>query len=122
MSERLTHSKPAIVSTILPLLVWAYLGLLILIVTRRSFWRFVDWIFRSDSNSLGALGVVLILGIFLFIVIPIAGHLAGAICGITGLFSKDKKRIFAVIGLFLNISPFVVGLILYESGFDFGIK
>ena len=80
--------------------------------------RFVDRIF---GDSLGALGVVFILVIFLFGVIPVAGHLAGLICGMIGLFSKDKKRIYAVIGLILSVVPFVAGLIFYESryGFDF---
>lgn len=119
MSERLTHSKLAIASTILPLAIWVYVGLLTLIVIWRPFWRFANWIL---GDSLGALGIVFILAIFLFGVIPFAGHPAGAICGIVGLFSKDEKRIFAVIGLFLSSLPFGIGLILFESGFDFGIK
>lgn len=120
MSEK-KHSKLAIASTILPLAVWVYLGLFLLLLSWRPFFRFLDWIFGGD-NSLGALGVILILAIFLFGVIPVAGHLAGAICGIIALFSKDKKRICAVIGLILSVLPFVVGLILYQSGYDFGLK
>ena len=119
MSERLTHSRPAVASTILPLAIWVYLGLLTLLVISKPFVQFVNWIF---DDSLGALGVVFILAIFLFGVIPIAGHLAGIVCGIIGLFSKNKKRIFAVIGLILNIAPFVIGLILYKSGYSFGSK
>lgn len=119
MSERLIHSKTAIASTILPIAVWSYLGLSGLILSWRPSLRLVDRIF---GDSIGALGVAVILAVFLFGLIPIAGHLAGAICGIIGLFSKDKKRIFAVIGLVLNILPFGIGLILYISGFDFGIK
>ena len=119
MSERTVHSKLAIASTIIPIVIWAYLGLLILIVIWRPFWRFVDWIFRDDSSSLGALGVVLILAIFLFGVIPIAGHLAGIIFGVIGIFAKNKKRVFAVIGSILNVLPFVAGLIIYATGYKF---
>lgn len=119
MSERLTHSKLAVASTILPLAVWSYLGLFVLILSWRPSGRFIDKIF---GDSIGALGVFIILAIVLFGVIPVAGHLAGAICGIIGIFSKNKKRIFAVIGLILSVLPFAVGLILYESGYDFGIK
>lgn len=111
------HSKLAIASTILPLAIWLYLGLLGLIIIWRPFWRFVDWLF---GNSVGALGVIFILAAVLFAIIPAAGHLAGMICGFIGLFSKNKKRIFAVIGLILNILPIAVGLIIYESGYDFG--
>jgi predicted cobalt transporter CbtA len=114
------HSKFAVAATILPLAVWVYLGLLTLLVISKPFVRFVNWIFRDDG--LGALGVSLILAIFLFGVIPIAGHLAGIVCGIIGLFSKNKMRIFAVIGLILNITPFAIGLILYKSGYSFGSK
>jgi hypothetical protein len=113
------HSKLAVASTILPLAVWFYLGLSFLLLSWKPSMRFVDWIF---GDSIGALGVVIILAVILFGVIPIAGHLAGAICGIIGLFSKDKKRIYAVVGLTLSVVPFVAGLIVYESGYDFGIK
>jgi hypothetical protein len=118
MSERLTHSKLAVASTILPLAVWLYLGLMLgLILRQRAFWRFVDWIF-SDIGVDGLL-VVTLLAVILFGLIPIAGHIAGAICGIIGLFSKDKKRFFSVIGLVLSVLPLAVGLILYVSGYDF---
>ena len=119
MSERLTHSKAAIASTILPIAIWIYLGLLGLLVIWKPFLKFLNRIF---GDSFGALGAAFILAIFLFGIIPFAGHQAGAICSIIGLFSKDKKRIFAVIGLVLNILPFGIGLILYETNFDFGIK
>ena len=90
MNERLTHSKLAVASTILPVAVWVYLGLFFLLLSWKPFFRFLDWIFGGDS-SLGALGVILILAIFLFGVIPIAGHIAGAICGIVGLFFQRQK-------------------------------
>jgi hypothetical protein len=117
MRERLKHSKLAVASTILPLAVWLYLGLTLGLIFRwRGFWRLVDRIFGDHS---GGLIVVIILAVILFGVIPVAGHLAGIICGITGLFSKDKKRIFAVIGLVLSVLPLAVGLILYLSGYGF---
>jgi hypothetical protein len=116
MSERSTHSKLAVASTILPVAVWVYLGLSGLILSWKPVWKLVDQVL---GNSLGALGLFIILLAILFGLIPVAGHLAGAVCGIIGLFSRDKKRIFAVIGVGLSVLPLAVGLILYESGYDF---
>jgi hypothetical protein len=116
MSERSTHSKLGVVSTILPLAVWLYLGFSFLLLSWKPSLRFVDRIF---GNSTGALGVVIILAIILFGLIPITGHLAAIVCAITGLFSRDKKRIFAVVGLILTILPLAIGLLLYGAGYDF---
>lgn len=41
------------------------------------------------------------------------------ICGITGLFSGDKNRVFAVIGVIISVLPLAVGLILYFPDDDF---
>ena len=113
MSERTTHSKFAVTATILPLAVWVYLGLFFLLINWRPFFNFLNRMTGFDHMGLLE---VLILTTFLFGVIPVAGHLTGAICGIIGLFSKDKKRIYAVIGLILSVIPLAIGLILYAFG------
>jgi len=116
MSERLAHSKFGVASTILPLAVWLYLGFSFLLFSWKPFGIFVDRILGDSSNGLLA---VILLAVILFGVIPIAGHLAGAICGIIGLFSRDKKRVLAVVGLIMSILPLAVGVVLYVSGYDF---
>ena len=63
MSERLTHSKLAVASTILPVAVWLYLGLSGLILSWRPFWKLVD---RVLGDSLGALRIFIGLLVILF--------------------------------------------------------
>jgi hypothetical protein len=112
MNKRIEHSKFGIFSTILAIGIWIYLAVIFLFFFGCiSCANFLEHTFFKDSGF-GGLGVALILVIILFVVIPVGGHILGAIFGIVGCFAKNKKRIFSVTGLILNILPFFGGLIL----------
>lgn len=115
------HSKSGIFSTLFALIIWIYLGLITLVFLKTDlFSKFFDKYFSSRKggmvNGMGDIGVAIGLLFFLFIILPIFGHLLGLILGIIGCFSKNKKRLFGIIGLCLNLLPFFVLLILFLIG------
>lgn len=113
------HSKSGVASCLIALGVWFYFGVVILCVFySERFWKILDNIFsKSDGTSgLGELGLAIIFLIFLLVVVPFIGHLIGLILGAIGTIQSTKNRLFGVIGLILNIFPFVAGLILYLIG------
>ena len=118
MSESLKHSKLGISSCLIAVGVWVYFAMLFYVVFYvKSFPKFFNDYFFPDSNGIGALGVAIILFAFLFAGIPVIGHFIGFICGIIGSFAKNKQRLFAITGIFLNALPFAIGLILYFIGY-----
>lgn len=112
------HSKLGIFSTVLPFIIWVYLGILTLVFLKTDlFSKFFEKYVSSQEGGMvkgmGDFGVALALLFFLFIILPIAGHLLGLILGIIACFSKNKKRLFGIVGLCLNLIPFFVLLILF---------
>ncbi|MBX7169973.1 MAG: hypothetical protein K1X72_03375 [Pyrinomonadaceae bacterium] len=115
------HSRFGIASTILALCIWLYLAIsLLLFFETNLFTSFYDKFLSSNQGGMikgmGDFGLFILLMLFLFLVVPILGHLCGIVLGLIGSFSKTKIRVFGVIGLFLNILPFVLLGILYLVG------
>lgn len=113
------HSKLGIASTILAISIWIYFGLLLYL------FLYTDVISKNlnnilpESNGIAdfkGFGVAILLLGIIFLVIPIFGHFIGFILGISGCLIKNKKKLFAVIGLSLNILPFALGIIFYVIG------
>lgn len=115
------HSKSGIFSTVIAFIVWMYFGILTLVFLKTDYFpKFFEKYFSSHEGGMvkgmGDLGVALALLFFLFIILPIAGHLLGLILGIISCFSKNKKRLFGIAGLCLNLFPLFVFLILFLIG------
>jgi hypothetical protein len=66
---------------------------------------------NSTSGSGNPLFIYYIL--FLFFVAPVA-HLVGEILGIISLFIKDRRKLFAILGILTNL-PFLIFWILAYS-------
>jgi hypothetical protein len=112
MSEMPKHSKLGIASCLIALGIWGCLALIFaLILNFESFSKFLGDSFFKLLNIETGLAVIVV--VFLFGVIPIGGHLLGIIFGIAGSCAKNKQRVFAVIGLILNILPFFIIPILF---------
>ncbi len=115
------HSKLGIASTLLAVGTWIYLAISLLLFFQTSlFTKFYDNFLSSNQGGMikgmGDFGAFILLILFLFLVIPILAHLCGIVLGLIGSFSKTKIRFFGVIGLLLNILPFVLLGILYLVG------
>lgn len=121
MNESESHSKLGIVSTFLAVGIWIYLAILFWIIFKTNY--FSEIIEKYVSTKKGGMvdgfadfGIALSLLALLFLGIPIFGHITGIMFGIFNLFSKTKKRLFGVIGLILNLLPFVLSIALYLIG------
>ena len=115
------HSKLGIASTLIAIGIWIYFALAVVLFLNTDFFaKIFDTIFSSKQGGMvkgfGDSGVAILLLIVLFIGIPVLGHLLEMIFGLFGIFSKTKNKIFSVIGLILNILPFILGLILFLIG------
>ena len=102
------HSKFGIASTLLALGIWLYVGI--------SAFIFIKIDESGNSQIFGSLSTLILSAFILFLVLPIIGHILGIILGIVGCFSKTRIRVFGVIGLILNVLPFVLGLTLFLFG------
>jgi len=115
MSAIIKHSKLGIASCLIAIGIWLSLALIfVLILNVNSFSKFLEDAFNKLLSIETGLAVIVIL--FLFGVVPIRGHILGVIFGIIGSFAKNKQRVFAVIGLILNILPFVIIPLLFVFG------
>jgi hypothetical protein len=77
-------------------------------------------LFSSNQSGMvagmGDLGTAILVLLVLFFLIPFIGHLLGIILGLVGTFTRTKKRLFGIIGLFLNVFPFILLFVLYLIG------
>jgi len=112
MSATMKHSKLGIASCLIAISIWLSLALIfVLILNVNSFSKFLEDAFYKLLSIETGLAVIVIL--FLFGVIPIGGHILGVIFGVVGSCAKNKQRVFAVIGLILNILPLVIVPLLF---------
>lgn len=103
MSAIMKHSKHGIASCLIAIGIWFSLALIFgLIIAQISVSKLVGNVFHEFLNI--EIGLV------------IGGHILGIIFGIVGSCAKNKKRVFAVIGLILNILPFVIIPLLFVFG------
>jgi energy-converting hydrogenase Eha subunit G len=120
MSLRKKHSKIGIASCLIAVAVWIYFGVLLYLFFRvESFARLLGENFISESrgmNDFSGLGTAIVLLALLFFFVPAIGHLLGFFLGVTGFLRDDANRTFPVVGVILNILPFVLGLIFYIFG------
>lgn len=121
MNERASHSKLGIVSTFVAVGIWIYLVVLFWIIFKTNYFSEIFEKYFSTKkggmvDGFADFGIALSLLALLFLVIPTFGHLTGLFLGIFTIFSKTKKRLFGVIGLILNLLPFVLSLALYLIG------
>lgn len=115
MNERQKHSKLGIASCLIAIGIWTLFFLFfVLSLNSDGFSKFVETTFY-DLLHINT-GLTVIVMVILFGVIPIGGHILGAIFGIIGSCGKNKQRSFAVIGLILNILPLVFLPLLYAFG------
>jgi hypothetical protein len=105
ISEALKHSKLGIASCLIAVFVYIYffvMGWLLI-------YGLGD-IFPKDANAdVAILGAVV--GFFIHLAVCSVGFIVGLVFSGVSLVQKDRKRIFAVLGLILNILPLVVALI-----------
>jgi hypothetical protein len=113
--ENQKQSKLGVASCLIALAIWLYLGIIFFFLTYvPGFTRYLDnHLFRNSdgSSAFGTMFLAMILFFGFFILIPFGGHLVGLILGIAGAVQKSKKRLFGVIGIVLNVLPFIVVLI-----------
>src|SRR5687767_12715793 len=114
MSETLPkkHSKLGIASTLLGLAVWIYFVIILLILFKTDYLsKLYDALFPNKNSGLSDIWVAVLFLLFIFIGIPALGHLVGFILGIIATISPTKKRLFGIIGIILNVFPFLLILI-----------
>ena len=122
MSETIPkkHSRLGLASIILALGIWLYLIISGLLFFRTEFFtKFYNSYLNNKRGGMvegfGDLAVFILFLLFLFVFIPGVGHLLGFIFGFIGSLSQTKKRLFGIIGIILNLSPFILVFIWYVS-------
>ena len=104
------HSRFGIASCLIGVLNWGFIGLVV-IDFRAGRNGFMDYLI-GDGPVLGLFVIP-----FLLLVIPaigIIGHVIGVLAAIVDLFQADCRRLFAVIGLIMNLIipvSFLIGII-----------
>jgi hypothetical protein len=120
MSERKKHSKAGIASCLIAVAVWIYFGAVLYLFFRvESFAELLGENVISESrgmNDFSGLGTAIVLLALLFFFVPAIGHLLGFFLGLTAFWRDDANRTFPVVGITLNVLPFVSGLIFYIIG------
>jgi hypothetical protein len=100
MMPEAAHSKVGIASFVMGLLVG--LGELVLVVIAGVMETSTPGGMDDKDPKVAILGLLLLGGLFLALV--------GAILGVVGLFEKNRKRLFAVLGLIFN--GLILGLVV----------
>lgn len=110
-TKTLRHTKLGIASCVIAVLVYLYF-----LVAGYIGLYGLDALFK-DSNELAALGIVII-SFFIHLAVCSVGFIIGLVFAIVGLTLKDRKRLFAVVGLVLNLIPLVsaISLAIYFFG------
>lgn len=106
------HSRLGIASTVigvvLPVLLVIFIGLLIVLGSRKN----------TFGNYVAGAGLI-------FSVIAPLLHLIGAAFGVGGLFTKNTKKLFPVVGTVLNIMLGISGVLLWVlviSNLSYGFR
>lgn len=115
-----THSKLGIAACLTALAVWVYFAAAVyLIFYTEGFTNKLTDLLIPESQSvtdLRRMGSAVVLMVVIFFIIPAGGHLIGILMSAIGLFRPSKKRLFSILGLFLNVLPMAVLLILFLIG------
>ena len=113
-------SKFGIISCLIAVLIWAYLVVLTIVLTQTALPEKVQPLISSGQSGLSAgmadLGTAILILFTLYILIPAVGHLIGFLSGAVGLFRRSTRRWPAIVGVVLNLLPFIVGLVLFLIG------
>jgi hypothetical protein len=107
MKVPLQHSKLGIASVLIAIVVWGYFLLLGTLLLKTEL---ANNLFPKDMGFIAQAAAFLLIILFVLL-LPLAGFLAGLVFGIFGIFQKTRKRVFAVIGLILNVLPLIFGVI-----------
>jgi len=111
------HSKLGITSFILAF-VSGLIVIIGIVISTRAVIGLVDPSMAMDPNSLAPelMGPMMIAGVVMFLGAGLS--FLGLILGIIGLFMKNTKKIFAILGTILNGLPIIIVLILMVIGFS----
>ncbi|TET38245.1 MAG: hypothetical protein E3J69_01735 [Anaerolineales bacterium] len=91
-NERLPHSKAGIASFVVGGIIFLYIGVIIIRIP-----NVIDYIV---SYNLGIIGKTII------------GNILGVILGVVGMRQRDKKRVFSILGFWINLIPIILSTIL----------
>jgi len=91
-NEKLEHSKAGIASFVVGGIIFIYIGVIIIRIP-----NVIDYIV---SYNLGIIGKTTI------------GNILGVILGVVGMRQRDKNRIFAKLGFWINLIPIILSTIL----------
>jgi hypothetical protein len=94
--------------------------LYVLLLSRETTLKFLkdtlNMIFPEARGENGSALWIFLLTIILFFIIPIGAHVIGLILGFVGIFEKTKDRLFAGIGLTINLLfPVAYVIVIYLS-------
>jgi hypothetical protein len=114
------HSKLGIMACFMAVGVWIYFVVTAyLFFNVDGFTRRLSDIFIPQSSGMtemGGIGVAVLLMAVIFFVIPGVGHLVGVLLALIGILSPTRKRLFPVLGLFVNLLPILILLVLLVIG------
>ncbi|MFT3743701.1 MAG: hypothetical protein QM785_05330 [Pyrinomonadaceae bacterium] len=115
-----THSKLGIAACFVAFAVWFYFAIMVyLFFFIDGFTQKVTDILVPPSNGIAdlrGLGVAIMVFAVVFLAVPAAGHFFGVVLSFCGLISRKTKNLFPILGLFLNLLPMAILLLLYVIG------
>lgn len=118
--EKKPHSKLGMLACLTAIGVWVYfVAAFYLIFYVDGFTKTLSDLFIPESHGmtdLGGMGAAVVLFAVIFFVIPAGGHLFGLLISVIGLFRSSRKRLFSALGLFLNLLPMLILLVLFVIG------
>jgi len=105
----LEHSKLAVASVVVAVVVWIYFFLAGYIL----FYVIGDALAKDINPDVGILGFLV--GFFTHLAVCSIGFAIGLVFGLVSLTFKDKKRTFAVAGVIMNLTPIIlaIGCVIY---------
>lgn len=119
MTTRTQHSRLGIASVLLGVALWAYFALLVMLFLRTDAFQKISWIWDKPARpgqvtgGFEGLFEMLLVLLFLFLVVPAAGHFTGLALAFIGCIQQKRKRMFAVIGFPINGLYFILGVMIF---------
>ena len=104
-NEKLQHSKYGIASFVLGGIIFVFIGSYI--------GRFIGANLGTPSPMVIINPIWVILESFGLIGKTIIGNILGVILGVVGMRQRDKKRVFAILGFWINLLPIILFTIYF---------